>query len=103
MTQYLTPEQDAEFDGYIAKWQAILGLNDWRGGGKGKRGARDAMAQVNVRMGPRLAVYTTGNWGLEPATAKSLEATAVHELLHVFLADLTHAVRRDADETTLDS
>ncbi len=103
MTTYLTPAQDAEFDAQVQKWQAILGLNDWRIERGAKRGSKDAMAQVNVKIGARLAVYKTGNWGEQVPDPESIEATALHELLHVFLADFAHAVKTSDNDLTLES
>ena len=100
---YLTAEQDAEFDAHMRKWQEILNLNDWRVERNPKSAGTGAMAQVNVKLGARLAVYQTGNWGTTPVTPASLEETAVHELLHVLLAELLHLTKYNTDDTTLES
>ncbi len=100
---YLSPEQDAEFDLFILKWQGLLGLNDWRVERDKKSAGKGAMAQVRTKQGARLAVYQTGNWGSTPITSSSLEATALHELLHVFLCDLTHATKSSDNDITLES
>lgn len=100
---YLTVEQDADFDAHVRKWQDILGLTDWRIERGAKRGSKDAMAQVNVKIGARLAIYRTGSWGDQTPDAESIEATALHELLHVFLADFAHAVKTSENDLTLES
>ena len=78
------------FDGYIAKWQAKLSLNDWRIE-RSPKPARNAMASVEFDEPARLAIYKLGDFGGEAITPKSLEATAVHELLHISLHDLIDA------------
>ena len=100
---YLTTEQDAEFDEYIKKWQVILGLTDWRIERGNKRGGKDAMAQVTSKVGARLAIYKTGYWGDQVPDSESIEATALHELLHVFLVDFAHAVKTSDNDLTLES
>jgi hypothetical protein len=100
---FLTPEQDAEFDGYMLKWQTVLGLNDWRVERNPKSAGKGAMAQVHTKLGARLASYQTGNWGSTPVTSRTLEETAVHELLHVLLADFAYAAKNCNDETALES
>jgi hypothetical protein len=46
------------------------------------------MASVEFNDAARLATYRLGDWGAEQITPSSLEKTALHELLHVFLHDL---------------
>lgn len=75
-----------EFDGYVAKWQRILNLSDWRI----ERGFKrcKAMAEVTIDVDARLAVYRIGlSFGATEVTSDSLERTAVHELLHIVLHD----------------
>jgi len=93
----LTPEQDAEFDRLVAVWQRRLNLLDWRIERAAGR-ARGNMAQVVLDIPARLASYKTGPWS-GPATTAAIEATVVHELLHVALRELTYAIenRLDAD------
>lgn len=79
--------QSAEFDGYVKKWQRVLNLQDWRIE-KGQKASR-SMAEVTIQLPDRLAVYRIGNFGSETITPKSLEMTALHEVLHVFLAEIT--------------
>lgn len=90
-TKYpLTTEHRQAFAHYLTKWGELLGLRDWRvclleGT------CPDAMADVQVRLGDRLARVRLGKtWG-EPVTDEALESTALHELLHVLLEPLTAA------------
>lgn len=80
--------QDAEiFAKSVKKWQQILSLGDWRIE-KGIKPAKNAMASVEFTANARLAVYRLGDFGAEKITPESLDRTALHELLHVFLHDL---------------
>jgi hypothetical protein len=46
------------------------------------------MASVEFNASARLATYRLGDFGAEKITPESLDQTALHELLHVFLHDL---------------
>ena len=46
------------------------------------------MASVEFNQGARLATYRLGDFGAEKITPDSLDRTALHELLHIFLHDL---------------
>jgi hypothetical protein len=85
----MTPNQDeAElFAKSIKKWQEILSLGDWRIE-KGTKPAKQAMASVEFNQTARLATYRLGDFGAEKITPESLNKTALHELLHIFLYDL---------------
>ena len=87
MSNIPTPEDAALFAQSVRKWQEILNLGDWRSE-KGMKPAKQAMASVEFNDGARLAVYRLGDFGAEKITRVSLENTALHELLHVFLHDL---------------
>ena len=97
----LTPEQDAEFDRQVKVWQTKLNLQDWRIE-RASRPAVAAMATVKVNYGARLASYRTGP-GWPTATKQDIEATVVHELLHVLLAELTHLTASEASADVLES
>jgi len=85
--------QDAEFFALcVKKWQSILHLGDWRIE-KGMKPAKQAMASVEFNEGARLATYRLGDFGAEKITDEILEATALHEVLHVFLHDLMAAAQ----------
>lgn len=81
-------QQDAElFAQSVKKWQQVLSLGDWRIE-KGTKPAKGAMASVEFTDNARLAVYRLGDFGAEKITRESLDKTALHELLHIFLHDL---------------
>ena len=81
-------QQDAElFAQSVKKWQQVLSLGDWRIE-KGQKPAKQAMASVEFTETARLAVYRLGDFGAEKITPESLDKTALHELLHIFLHDL---------------
>jgi hypothetical protein len=82
-----TPEQAELFAQSVRKWQQVLSLGDWRIE-KGMKPAKAAMASVEFTPAARLAVYRLGDFGAEKITPDSLDRTALHELLHVFLHDL---------------
>jgi len=75
------------FSQSIKKYQALLCLGDWRIE-KGSKPAKNAMASVEFTEAARLAVYRLGDFGAEKITDESLDKTALHECLHIFLHDL---------------
>ena len=87
MSNIPTPQDAALFAQSVKKWQKILNLGDWRIE-KGLKPAKNAMASVEFNEGARLATYRLGDFGAEKITQESLDQTALHELLHVFLHDL---------------
>jgi hypothetical protein len=82
-----TPEDVKLFAQSVRKWQQVLSLCDWRIE-KGSKPAKAAMASVEFNQTARLATYRLGDFGAEKITQESLDQTALHELLHVFLHDL---------------
>ena len=81
-------QQDVElFAQSVRKWQQVLSLGDWRIE-KGSKPAKEAMASVEFNQTARLATYRLGDFGAEKITSESLDRTALHELLHIFLYDL---------------
>ena len=85
--------EDAElFAQSVRKWQQVLNLSDWRIE-KGIKPAKQAMASVEFDDEARLATYRLGDFGSEKITPRSLDQTALHELLHVFLHDLMTAAQ----------
>jgi hypothetical protein len=82
-----TPEHAELFAQSVKKWQQVLSLGDWRIE-KGSKPAKSAMASVEFTPAARLAVYRLGDFGAEKITPDSLDRTALHELLHIFLHDL---------------
>jgi len=87
MSNIPTPEDAQLFAQSVRKWQQILSLCDWRIE-KGSKPAKEAMASVEFNQTARLATYRLGDFGAEKITPDSLDRTALHELLHVFLHDL---------------
>jgi hypothetical protein len=87
MTNIPTPEDAKLFAQSVRKWQQVLSLGDWRIE-KGMKPAKAAMASVEFNQTARLATYRLGDFGAEKITPDSLDKTALHELLHVFLYDL---------------
>ena len=87
MTNIPTPEDAKLFAQSVRKWQQVLSLGDWRIE-KGIKPAKNAMASVEFNEAARLATYRLGDWGSEQISPSSLDKTALHELLHVFLHDL---------------
>jgi len=81
-----TPEDAELFAQSVKKWQQVLSLGDWRIE-KGMKPAKAAMASVEFTPAARLAVYRLGDFGAEKITPDSLDRTALHELLHIFLHD----------------
>ena len=69
---------------YARKWQRILGLQDWRL--ELTREPSEELAEVSCSLEARLAVISIGSdfWETE-VTNRSLEETALHEMLHVLL------------------
>lgn len=87
----LTADDCGRFDSYMAKWQRLLNLNDWRIERSGRR-SKKYMCEVNFNDDARLATYTLGvNFGAAEVTPEALEATALHEMLHVLLHDALKA------------
>jgi hypothetical protein len=87
MSNIPTPQDAALFAQSVKKWQKVLNLGDWRIE-KGLKPAKNAMASVEFNEPARLATYRLGDFGAERVTPQSLDQTALHELLHVFLHDL---------------
>ena len=87
-----TTEDAQYFALCVKKWQEVLNLGDWRIE-KGLKPAKQAMASVEFNEGARLAVYRLGDFGSEQINEKTLNCTALHELLHVLLHDLMTAAQ----------
>ena len=87
MSNIPTPEDAKLFALSVRKWQQVLSLGDWRIE-KGSKPAKQAMASVEFNENARLAVYRLGDFGAEKITDESLDKTALHECLHIFLHDL---------------
>jgi hypothetical protein len=85
-------DDKALFDERVKYWQERLGLNDWRIV-RSKKKKTTAMAEIFSRDAhQRVADYGVGNdWVSEPVTPVSIDKTAMHEVLHVFLEGLIQA------------
>lgn len=90
------------FDEFVSQWKQRLNLADWRIE-RGSRPAKAAMASVEFNDPARLATYRLGDFGAEAITPESLERTALHELLHVFLHDLIELACRQHDPDELEA
>ena len=96
---FLSDEENAYFDARALYWQDKLNLHDWRV----ERGSRKtaAMADVKIYVKDRLACYVTGNFGYQPPTPEKIDATALHEMLHVLLADLMHVMENTEEDVLI--
>ncbi len=86
----VTPEDAEKYEGYIREWQRILGLGDWRIKRSLKAPRKGVMAEIKrFDYEQRMATYQIGmHFGAEAVTPEALDATALHEVLHIFLHDL---------------
>ena len=97
-----TPADALLFDAFIAKWQSKFSLGDWRIE-RGNKPAKNAMASVEFNPPARLCVYKLGDFGAEAVTPASLEATVIHELLHVLLFDLIQTASGKSTDEELEA
>ena len=90
----VTPEHAAQFDDFMRKWQVMFNLADWRVMRSEKPAAKGNMAEMlDFSNEDRMVKYTLGrDWMTTPVTPVSLESTAIHEMLHLRLHGLMHAV-----------
>jgi len=87
-----TKEQIDYFFDKVSYHQVRLNLQDWRIENSGKFASRGNMADVLVSSEDKLAVVSIGgDWGSMPINDKTLNETALHEVLHVFLRTLVDA------------
>jgi len=97
----VTVEDAAKFHSYIEKWQTLLNLGDWRLM-RGDKAAKGAMADMQVSLPDRCAVYRIGShFGSDVVSDFSLEQTAVHELLHIHLAEFRELVEAKCSDDVL--
>lgn len=98
-----TPEHAKEFAQYVAEFQNLLNLRDWRIEPTGRAAGKGAMADVGISLDDRLAVWSLGkDWGNMPINSKTLRETALHEVLHIFLRPLIQAAMQ-RDESAIDT
>jgi hypothetical protein len=93
-----TTEQLKEFDGYLTKWQGLLGMNDWRVYRSTKPPPKTAAADVDADILAKMARIRVGDFGDQTTiTPHELEDTALHELLHALLAELVYVTKTTKD------
>ena len=98
-----TPEHAREFAGYVAEFQNLLNLRDWRIEPSGRAASKGAMAEVDISLDDRMAVWSFGkDWGNMPINSKTLRETALHEVLHIFLKPLIQSSMQ-RDESAIDT
>ena len=101
MKNLTTTAHREEFARYVAEFQDLLNLRDWRIEPSGRNAPKGAFAQISPQLDDRLAVWSLGrDWGGTPITSKALRETALHEVLHVFLAPLIQAAASRDEEAT---
>ncbi len=90
----VTEEHAQQFEQFLRKWQEKLNLMDWRINLSPSR-HKGVMAVVyKMDFEQRQATIRLGNdFGADPVCDETLEATAVHELLHVLLCELLELAR----------
>lgn len=94
----VTDEHAKKFEQYLRRWQGRLNLGDWRINLSPTR-TKTAMAVVyKMDFEQRQASIRLGtDFGADAPTDEMLEATALHELLHVAFCELLELSK----ETTL--
>jgi len=97
-----TAEQVESFFSYVADYQVLLNLQDWRIEHSGRKAMTGALADVGISYPDRAASISLGrDWG-QPITDEMLRSTALHEVLHVFLKPLIESAC-SRDESAIDS
>lgn len=88
-TNPVTDEHAQKFERYLRQWQGLLNLKDWRINLSPVR-TKSAMAVVyKMDFEQRQATIRLGyDFGADEPTDEMLEATALHELLHVAFCEL---------------
>jgi hypothetical protein len=90
----VSAEQAEKLTAFVRRWQQLLNLNDWRitRSPQRKKGVMADLPTIDLEQ--RLAIYRVGtDFGMEAVDDTSLEATALHEVLHVLLAELIEAAK----------
>lgn len=100
----VTPEHRAYYEARLKHWQTVLNLVDWRIElSPDKFSAISNAAEVEIYYEHRLAVVKLAKQWYEPVTEAKLDEFAVHEILHVRLADLIHVVKDDSEEKVIEA
>jgi hypothetical protein len=84
MSNKITAEHSKEFFRYVLKWQAALGLADWRFEMARRRSVECAEVSIYPEM-PLAIFYVGKSFGDVEVTPETLEYFALHEVCHVFL------------------
>lgn len=86
----VTEEHAKTFERFLAKWQVKLNLQDWRINLSKVRAKGGVMAVVQkMDFEQRQATVRLGtDFGADEPTDEMLEATALHELLHILFCEL---------------
>ena len=105
MKNPVSAEHAQKFAAYVANWKDVLGLADWRIAVHEKRANRKVMAEVfKFDLEQRSASIRLGkDWGAEEVTDRTLNETALHEILHVFLFELIETAKLDPEPDILSS
>jgi hypothetical protein len=87
----LSAKQHEIFDRLMRVWQERLGLQGWRI----ERSHRPTKSMADVTFGhvSRMATYAVGDFGATEITKATIEATVVHELMHVLLWEIVNQVQ----------
>jgi hypothetical protein len=86
-----TKEQEDYFFDRVNFHAKELNLQDWHIG-RSKRRPKDCMADVDISWEDKTASVALGTgWGNTEINEKTLNATALHEMLHVFFKPLMEA------------
>lgn len=99
----VTAEDRALFEAALRKWQEALNLSSWRVIFSSQKAARGATADVEISYTDRYAKVCLTDAMRSKPTPSELESYALHELWHVRLADLIHAVSEEADEKIVEA
>lgn len=99
----LTAEDRGRFEASLRKWQKVLNLVDWRIELSDRPAGRGNSADVEVHYEHRLAKVRLMRTSSARPEDEHLDSVALHELLHVRLADLIHAVQEGADEKVIEA
>lgn len=102
-TNPVSQEHAAKFEAYVATWQEILSLGDWRIAVSEKRATRKVMAEVaKFDLEQRSATIRLGrDFGNVPVNDQTLKETALHEVLHVFLYEMAETCYSEGESTEL--
>lgn len=87
----LTEDHRAAFRAAVARWQLALNLGDWRINLSSRRATKDCLALVDKCSIPdRMAtIRLADEWDENtPPTEDNFDWVALHEILHILLAEL---------------